>query len=501
VTTCQRLLFNNQPTSLATGTYTGAYKVCTTISAKRRITTGCPLPAHRRLPSFSAPRLISLPVSTCAAPLSLRGLGATSATRRYHFRADPKRGEPALRFRQRANRHKPRTTGIKPWRRSYPQVTPQLNPNKPMSQTKQRLRKFARDPQYASRYPGKRLTATSVAILSAVERYRLIPTSLILRLVPGNDRVIYRHLQYLYHAALINRLALFGKTGRPGEFNYFLDNPQTLELLVSEAGVAPEALDFDAVKRNKDKWRPLAVGAGERTTAAVELEETSEAQRYFLKHELMISRFHGMLELACQRSARKVRLVTWSQGPKLFHSVEAPKLQYTGATLKESDENEVLPHRPDAFFSLSLSETGDTLHFLYEAERGTNTTTRVIKKLRSHFYYITKKRQIREHYGIRRIRAVLIETLSTDWAERLRAAAKSPAISGQKPSELFWFTSSEFFAKRIETPVATGRTRRIPYYLQHPEVIFNNLWFSPLDAVGALPRSIIPTSTANVTLR
>jgi hypothetical protein len=222
-----------------------------------------------------------------------------------------------------------------------------------MPQNKQRLRKFARDPQYASRYPGKRLTAASVAILSAVERYRLIPTSLILRLVPGNHRVIYRHLQYLYHSGLINRLALFGKTGRPGEFNYFLDNPAALDLLSSETDTPAEQFDFEAVKRNRDKWRPLAgaLKVGESPAVAPELEETSEAQRYFIKHELMISRFHGMLELACQNSGGQIKLANWLQGPRLFRSVEVPKLQYIQGSLKESDDNEILPHRPDAFLA------------------------------------------------------------------------------------------------------------------------------------------------------
>jgi hypothetical protein len=249
---------------------------------------------------------------------------------------------------------------------------------------------------------------------------------------------------------------------------------------------------LEAVKRNRDKWRPLAgaLKVGESPAVAPELEETSEAQRYFIKHELMISRFHGMLELACQRSNGQIKLANWLQGPKLFRSVEVPKIHYSQGSLRESDDNEILPHRPDAFFSLSLTKTGETLHFLYEAERATNTTTRVIKKLRSHFYYIAKKKHIRQDYGIGRIRAVLIETINTHWAEHLRLAATSPAISGPKPSELFWFTSSEFFAKRIDKSDA-GRIRRIPYFLERPAIVFDHLWFSPLDKAGALPRSLL----------
>jgi hypothetical protein len=368
-----------------------------------------------------------------------------------------------------------------------------IGQNKTAMPQNQRLRKFARDPNYAARHPGKQLTTTSLSILAAIDRYRLIPTALILRLVPGNHRVIYRHLQHLYHSGLVNRLALFGRTGRPGEFNYFMDNTDALELLISEGVATPEALDFEAVLRNREKWRPLAAPeVGKRATASIELEETSEAQRYFIKHELMISRFHGMLELACRDSQGKVQLTNWLQGPKLFRSVEVPKLE-TGRI--GSEETEVLPHRPDAFFSLLLRDTGETLHFLYEAERATNATTRVIKKLRSHFHYIAKSKRVREDYGIRRIRAVLIETLNTHWAEHLRSAAMHPAVSGPKPSELFWFTSSEFFAKRVESR-AGGRLRRVPYYLENPKIIFEGLWFTPLDRVGDRPRSIIQEYTS-----
>jgi len=361
-----------------------------------------------------------------------------------------------------------------------------------MTYTQSRLRKFARDPSYAGRHPNKRLTDVSLAILAAIERYRLIPTSLLLRLTPGNSRVIHRHLQHLYHSGLVNRLALFGRSGRPGEFNYFLDNSQALEILVTEGEIPREHLDFEAVKRNREKWRPLAGASevGEGATAAHDLEETGEGQRYFVKHELMISRFHGMLDLACRNSGGRIELRSWLQGPKLFRSVETPRLRDTGLLPIDSDETEVLPHRPDAFFSLFCPATGETLNFLYEAERGTNTTTRVIKKLRSHFYYVAKTKQIREDYGIQRIRAVLIETLNTNWAEQLRSAARHPAISGPKPSELFWFTSSEFFAKRIEKFVG-GQVKRIPYFLEHPDVIFNNLWFTAIDRVGDRPRSIL----------
>jgi len=45
----------------------------------------------------------------------------------------------------------------------------------------------------------------------------------------------------------------------------------------------------------------------------------------FLKHALMISRFHFMLELACKSSAGEIQLEQWRQGSELAgHKVELP---------------------------------------------------------------------------------------------------------------------------------------------------------------------------------
>jgi hypothetical protein len=82
---------------------------------------------------------------------------------------------------------------------------------------------------------------------------------------------------------------------------------------------------------------------------------------------------------------------------------------------------------------------------------------------------------------------VLIETLDTKWAEVLRQAARHPAVSGPKATALFWFTSSEFFAKRIKRE----QKRQVPYFLENPLVIFNKLWLTPLSEVGDSPHSLL----------
>jgi hypothetical protein len=207
----------------------------------------------------------------------------------------------------------------------------------------------------------------------------------------------------------------------------------------------------------------------------------------------MISRFHGMLELACRASEGRAKLLAWHQGPVLYHSIEAPKIVYRNGEWHREEGDERIPHRPDALFSIHGAGHDEPRHFFYEADRKTTNSKRIIKKLRGHFYYIAKARQHREDYGIQRIRAVLTETLDTKWAEALRIAAQHPVVSGPKPSELFWFTASDLFTKQVQTPITPGskRPRQVPYYLEHPGVIFRRLWFTPLDSVGAQPRSLL----------
>jgi len=370
-----------------------------------------------------------------------------------------------------------------------------------MTQITRRLRKFTRDPEHIIRNKGKRITDISLAILGTIERYRIVPTSLLLHLVNRNQRVAYRHLQHLYHSRLVNRFCFFGPTGRPSEFNYFLDNPEALHLLIDGGIGDPETIDFEQLKRNREKWTPILdrqsldfatgdPGSPEQDQAP---GKPSEGQRLFLKHELMISRFHGMLELATGASEGRVKLLSWHQGPVLHSSIEAPKMSYINGEWRKQEGDERIPHRPDALFSIHTEGQEEPRHFFYEADRKTTTTTRIIKKLRGHFHYIAKARRHHDDYGIQRIRAVLTETLDTKWAEALRIAAQHPVVSGPKPSELFWFTSAEFFTKQIQKPIGRNpkAIHRVPYYLENPDVVFRPLWFSPIDAVGARPRSLM----------
>lgn len=336
----------------------------------------------------------------------------------------------------------------------------------------QRLKKYSRDPRSSAALASRRITNTSLAIIATIHDYKIIPTSLLVRLVKGHEKNVQRHLQQLYHKSFVNRFA-FMRGKNPGEFHYYLDNTEALDLLIDH-GVNPDSLEREEVRRNREKAY-CAVNNPK-------LVEEMQGKLLFLKHEVMISRFHAMLDLACAQSGGKVELTEFQQGSSLWHKVEVPRLAYRSGTWQELDQTERLPHRPDAFFTLSFpnDEGREALHFFYEADRHRTNTHKYNKKLRAHFHFVVKQKQHQEIYSINRIRAVLTETIDDEWAEGLRQAARHVTVSGSKPSPLFWFTTSRLFVQ--EAQIREGEsTRALPTYLQQPDIVFRKIWASPVD--------------------
>ncbi len=289
-----------------------------------------------------------------------------------------------------------------------------------------RLPKLERSPEKLRNF---QITDRSLALISAIERYKFLPTSMLLQLASGNPAVSARHLQRLYHIGLINRFCT-PRHGGSGEFIYYIDETRTLELLVSR-GFKPEALDWNIIRRNKSK-------------AYFKLSRTSDTldasgRMLFLKHELLITRFHALLELACRPQDSDWRLGAWLQGPPSWKVL-------TG----KAKEAAVVRLRPDAFFSLqNAGASGGKVsnHFFYEADRGTATN---VERMRQKFetYCEFFNRDGLPEYGISRVRAVVMETNTVDRAERLCTLAADVA-SGMP---LFWFTCSQAVEKAVPYP-------------------------------------------------
>jgi hypothetical protein len=335
-----------------------------------------------------------------------------------------------------------------------------------------RLKKYSRE--QAENLPKREITQRSIQIIDIIHRYKFIPTSLIVRLIDGDMRTTERHLQNLYHQGVINRFA-FPSTYYPSEFNYFLDDKRALNLLIND-GQAADNLDYETVKNNRSKKY------GEITLNKETIKMPGRLMH--LHHEIMISRFHFMLEKACAKTKGMVRLLGFYQGSVLWNKVETAKVVYDReGNWHESDETETLPHRPDAFFALHFPDReaeDKTDYYFYEADRKHTSIKKFNKKLRAHFHYVVKQKKHRQDYNVKRIKAVLIESTEDAWTNYLRIHARHPIVSGNKPSPLFWFTTSKVFEQKTET-IIKAMKKEISLYLEKPELIFRKIWVTPLD--------------------
>jgi len=342
-------------------------------------------------------------------------------------------------------------------------------PNKPVQQ---RLRRFKRQPE---KLEGRQLTDKGLEAMAVIERYRFVPSSLLVRLTTGDQRNNYQHLQTLFHKGYVNRFALPTVYGTPGEFIYYLDTMPSFRLLLQKGLITPT----ESERKRKEELINLN---REKAYHQLHKDPDQQGKLMYIQHELMVSRFHALLELACRKFAGKVELENWKQGTELWGRIEAKAVKKApdSSQLEESAALEKLPHRPDAFFTLYFPtnpEGQQHSSFMYEADRGTENTTRYKMKLRAHFHFIVKSQMQRQApYNVHGIRAVLTESIGKQWAQNLREAARDPIVSG-KPSPLFWFTTSELLTK----PTPAGK-RTIPLYLKEPEVIFKRIWANPSEA-------------------
>jgi hypothetical protein len=278
-----------------------------------------------------------------------------------------------------------------------------------------RLPKFRRAPEAVA---GKRVTDRGIDIVRIILRYRFISTSTLIRVAVGNEDVTYRHLQQLYHQGFVSRFTL-PRSGNRGEFIYFLENAAALREILHRLGDEP--IDWVEIKGNREKYSGLGISEN----------GDGYGKFLFIRHELMISDFHESLELGCRASNGRVELARWAQGPELWSRVRLPSKQ-------------TFPHRPDAFFTLRFplaAEGQQRSNFFYEADRATTNLTRFRQKLDAHFEYLKQGKQ--QALGIKRIRAVLIDTIAEERVEQCKKAARELSLVQPLSSTVFWFGRSE----------------------------------------------------------
>jgi len=338
-----------------------------------------------------------------------------------------------------------------------------------------RLPKFRRTPE---KLPRREITRIDFDIIKLLHDFKFLSSIQIWKLVAADRKAVYKHLQTLYHQQLINRFhfpTMFGA----GEFYYYLDNTQALDLLTSEAGHQKADFHYEEVRRNKQK------GYGDMLFDGDE-NHHQEGKLLFLRHSTMIARFHVGLSLACRASNGRVELKTWKEGTELYNYVHAPAYSFTkhtqeGAVKIHYEEHERkqerIPVRPDAFFTLTFPKDPEKKEasFIYEAERSRNDSKTLNKKLRGHFHAFARQNLHKQDpYNVTSIRAVLVETTSYDWAEHIYKEAHNKVVSPNK-SKLFWFTCLEKLTKPEKIEKGTATTKRYPY-LEDPKKFFAKLW-------------------------
>lgn len=272
--------------------------------------------------------------------------------------------------------------------------------------------------------PGQ-ITDRDLDILDTVLRYRFCSAAQIVRLAGGNEDVTHRRLRRLWERGLVARWAFPGFRTH-SEFYYYLEDRGPLDLLADRRGLEIHPQMLEEIKSHREKDYAGAALRGQ------------HMQLGFLNHALMISRMHFMIEMACRKSGGAAALEAWCQGGQVAgHKVDVPKVRSSKAGgqffWEEVAESERLPVEPDALFTLRLPDPaqGERLvHFCYEADRGSMTSTDMLKKFRAYFHFVKKQQKHREAFGVHPIRAVLIETTNDTRGRKLMELAGHPLVAG-----------------------------------------------------------------------
>lgn len=299
-----------------------------------------------------------------------------------------------------------------------------------------------------------------------------------MRLVGRHEDVVQRRLRKLWERQLVNRFAFPGILNH-GEFIYYLDNHLPLDLLVQHQRLTEIHTQMEEELRlNREADYAGAVLRGEHMKLG------------FLKHALMISKMHFMLEMASRNSNGEMELAAWHQGAELRgHKVDVPEIRSrriegtNGYSWDEGDNLVRLSVEPDALFSLRFpGRAGQPLaHFCYEADRGSMPMADMLKKFRAYHFFVKRYQKHREAFGVHPIRSVLVGTPTEPRARRLMELVNDPVVSGYgKRVGLFWFTISEV----LTNPLSEGLGRQA--YLQEPSLIAQKIWALPDASMHAL---------------
>jgi len=218
------------------------------------------------------------------------------------------------------------------------------------------LRRYAAQPdRFAERYGNFTFTARDFEILDLIYRYRYLEARHVRALIHGSGQQIGRRLQGLFHNQYIRRYVprlRMRSDLDPGAplLAYGLELRGARALQSHRAHLAAES----AAEPELVRWR----------------KDHTRRTEWFVEHQLMISNFHCVLELAL-RETPSVELLGWDQSKKSWLRVPVP-----------GERNRFLRVAPDARFS--LRQAGQVRYFFLEMDRSTEEHSRLLRKFQDY---------------------------------------------------------------------------------------------------------------------
>jgi len=262
-------------------------------------------------------------------------------------------------------------------------------------------------------------------IIRLVGNYRFITSEEIQALISGSDQTILRRLQKLYHAGYLDRprsQRLRGNT----KMIYALGN-KGAHLVATLLGIEP----------SKGDWA----------------EKNRQVGVRHLEHTLMVSRFRATVTFAAKLSGQ-VSVESWLQGQEIQDQV----------TVEHRDWTERIPVHPDGYFVLRLPDEpagSNRIHVFLEADRGTMTTKRFVKKMLGYWHYWRSGKQ-EERFDMKNF-LVLTVTRTAERTANLVAATRVLDAPNHRGLRMFLFGSEQTFG------------------LSEPERILEPIWVTAQD--------------------
>lgn len=274
------------------------------------------------------------------------------------------------------------------------------------------LRKFIPQPdRYAKRYGNFTLTTRDLEILDTVHRYRYLEARHIRALVGGSSQQITRRLQGLFHNKYL------GRYGRRERMRLKLD---------AGAPLIAYGLEVKAAQALQHRRTPTRA-AGTQPEPTRWRKEYTRRTEWFLEHQLMVSNFRCVLEIAL-RETPDTELVTWKQGRESWFCVTIP-----------GEKKRVVCVAPDAYFVLRQAD--QVRHFFLEADRATEEHRRIVDKFVRYWWYLQSPGFTKTRGDHPRVNVIFVTTgqrrMDNLMATLQRVPKPNRAEHGGKG--LFWF--------------------------------------------------------------